>query len=301
MRNPVSERPQVTQFLTLFPKLSDSKAEPSLSDAGKLSQRPGDVTDLGEARVEDVNIQEACRLVVYTEPRGPVADRFRYLRIRLREPWETGKLKTVLITSALPHDGKSTVALNLASSLCEHGRKRVLLIEADLHRPCLTSLLGLKEGPGLVECLASDMSPMPFIRRLQPLGWYLLAAGGECANPTELLQSGALPGLLDRLSPHFDWILIDSPPVIPVTDALSLARDSDAILMVVRAGSTPRDAVQRSLAQLGRKKLLAVILNGLDALSDIYSKYGYHDYYSAKGGPSSSGKTLDVVPAEVKR
>jgi protein-tyrosine kinase len=266
----------VTQFLTLFPKPGDPQVEPSLSDAGRVSQRPGEVTGLEAARVEDVNIQAGCRLVVYTEPRGPVADRFRYLRIRLREPWETGKLKSVLITSPLPHDGKSTVALNLASSLCEHGRKRVLLIEGDLHRPCLTSLLGLKKGPGLVECLGTDVSPMPFIRRLQPLGWYILAAGGECTNPTELLQSGALPGLLDRLSPHFDWILIDSPPVIPVTDALSLARDVDAILMVVRAGSTPREAVQRSLAQLGRKKLLAVVLNGIESLGRMYSKYGYY-------------------------
>ena len=159
-------------------------------------------------------------MVVYTEPRGPAAERFRYLRIRLREPWETGKLKTVLITSALPQDGKSTIALNLASSLSEHGKKKVLLIEGDLHRPSLSLQLGLTPGPGLAECLETDVNPIPLIRRLEPLGWYLLKAGGKCINPTELLQSGTLPGVIARLTPHFDWILLDSPPVIPVTDAL---------------------------------------------------------------------------------
>jgi len=244
-------------------------------------------------------MQPECRLVVHTDPRSPAADRFRYLRIRLREPWQTGKLKSVLITSALPRDGKSTVALNLASALCEHGRKKVLLIEADLHRPNLTSQLGLKGGPGLVECLGTGVNPMPFIRRLQPLGWYLLAAGGECVNPTELLQSGALPDLLSTLSGNFDWILIDSPPVIPVTDALSVARDVDAILMVVRAGSTPRDLVQRAVTLLGRKKLLAVVLNGLEGLDRIYSNYGYYDNDSATGGPAALAKGVNVVPAKV--
>jgi capsular exopolysaccharide synthesis family protein len=289
----------VTHFLTLFPKSDDRKAESSTM-GGEVSQGANGVPDLGTVRVEDVNIQKECRLVVHTDPRSPGADRFRYLRIRLREPWEAGKLKSVLITSALPKDGKSTVAINLASALSEHGKKRVLLIEADLHRPTLASLLGLKAGPGLVECLGADVNPLPFVRRLQPLGWYLMTAGGKCPNPTEILQSGALPDLLSRLSPHFDWILIDSPPVIPITDALSVARDVDAILMVVRAGSTPRDLVQRALALLGRKKLVAVVLNGLEGLNKMYSRYGYYDDYSSNGGENTQGKVLDAPTAKAK-
>jgi capsular exopolysaccharide synthesis family protein len=289
----------VTHFLTLFPKSDDRKADSS-TIGGEVSQGANGVPDLGTVRVEDVNIQKECRLVVYTDPRSPGADRFRYLRIRLREPWEAGKLKTVLITSALPKDGKSTVAINLASALSEHGKKRVLLIEADLHRPTLASMLGLKAGPGLAECLGSDVNPLPFIRRLQPLGWYLMTAGGKCTNPTEILTSGALPDLLSRLSPHFDWILIDSPPVIPITDALSVARDVDAILMVVRAGSTPRDLVQRALALLGRKKLVAVVLNGLEGLNKMYSRYGYYDDYSSNGGENTQGTALDSPTAKVK-
>lgn len=271
------------QFVNLFPKLVDRTIDPS---GGAKNLDLTGAAGLETVRVADVKLQQRSRLVVHTDPRGPSADRFRYLRMRLRDPWEAGKLRTVLITSASPRDGKSTVALNLASSLCEHGGKRVLLIEADLHRPCLESLLGLENEHGLVECLETGENPMPFIRRLQPLGWCLLAAGGDCHNPRELLQSGAFSELLNKLAPHFDWILVDSPPVIPVMDALSVAREVDAILMVVRAGSTPRHAVEQSLSLLGRKKLLAVVLNGIEGLNKLHSKYGYYRNGLTDGGPS---------------
>ncbi len=277
----------MAQIVNLFPKPEDD-----IDPFSSLDPEPGDesteIVALNAAPIEDVDIQKGCRLVVHTEPRGPAAERFRYLRIRLRDPWESGKLKTVLVTSALPQDGKSTIALNLASSLCEHGKKKVLLIEGDLHRPSLALQLGLEPGPGLVECLGTDTDPIPLIRRLEPLGWYLLKAGGKCINPTELLQSGMLPALLAKLTPHFDWILLDSPPVIPVTDALAMAREVDAVLMVVRAGSTPREAVQRSLAQLGRRKLLAVVLNAIEGLNLVYSKYGYYNNPELDGGPTAA-------------
>lgn len=277
----------LTKFLAISAKPDDQAIDSDACDAAMNSEGLDHANTLATVRTEEVHMQPGCRLAVYADPRGPAADRFRYLRIRIHDAWQTGKLKSVLITSALPQDGKSTVAVNLASSLCEHGRKKVLLIEADLHRPSLRSLLGLEAGPGLVECLVSGVSPMPFIRRLQPLGWYLLAAGGKCRNPAELLQSGALPDLLSTLRASFDWILIDSPPVVPITDAISLARDVDAILMVVRAGSTPRDFVQRSITLLGRQKLLAVVLNGLEGLNRVYSKYGYYNGDSSLGASDS--------------
>ena len=277
--------------MKLFPEPSDG-VEPASADISE-SVESTEAIALSEVAPEEVDIQKGCRLVAYTEPRGPAAERFRYLRIRLREPWETGKLKTVLVTSALPQDGKSTIALNLASSLCEHGRKRVLLIEGDLHRPSLALQLGLKPGPGLSECLEEGLDPIPFIRRLEPLGWYLLKAGGKHINPTELLQSGTLPGLLARLSPHFDWILLDSPPVLPVTDAVAMAREVDAVLMVVRAGSTPRDAVQLSLAQLGRRKLVAVVLNAIEA-----SRHGYSDYGYYSDAANDNASTQSISPGD---
>ena len=108
--------------------------------------------------------------------------------------------------------------------LAEQGKRNVLLIEADLHHPTLTEQLGIEQRAGLAECLEHGLNPASVLRRLEPLAWYLMPAGKPHCNPTELLQTEALAGVLQGLAHNFDWILIDSPPVIPLTDALSLAR-----------------------------------------------------------------------------
>ena len=163
-------------------------------------------------------IERSTRIVVHDDPRSPCADRFRLLRLRLNERWNAETMKTLLITSPQPGDGKSTVALNLATALAERGKRMVLLIGADLHRPTLTERLGLSERSGLAECLEEGLKPLSAVRRVEPLGWYLLPAGKARGNPTELLQSRAIAEIKQELSRHFDWILIDSPPAIPLAD-----------------------------------------------------------------------------------
>jgi capsular exopolysaccharide synthesis family protein len=197
--------------------------------------------------------------------------------MRLRELWNAGKLRSVLITSPLPGDGKSTIALNLATALAEQGKCAVLLLEADLHKPSLSQHLEIETRPGLAECLEDGLNPMKVVRRLEPLGWYLLSSGKPRSNPTELLQSENLSGIMQDLSPNFDWILIDSPPVLPLTDAVSLARQADASLLVIRAGRTPREALEQTLKLLPPEHVLGVLLNGLEGLNRLYSKYyGYY-------------------------
>jgi succinoglycan biosynthesis transport protein ExoP len=232
--------------------------------------------DLGETLIEEVHIQVESRIVFYTAPHSPAADRFRYLRMRLRERWNTGKLKSLLITSPLPHDGKSTVTLNLATALSEGGNRKVLVIEADLHRSPLIQYLGLKGWSGLTDCIDAGLNPLSAIRQLEPLGWYLLPAGEPRRNPTELLQSPVLSGVTQTLSPYFDWILIDAPPVIPLTDALSLRQRADASLLVVRAGRTPKQAIDEAVALLGKQHILGMVLNGVEGLNQRYVKYGYN-------------------------
>ncbi len=237
----------------------------------------GNGPDIEWVPTEEVQLQPESRLVFYTDSRSPGADRYRYLRMRLREMSDAGKLRSLLITSAMPQDGKSTTALNLATALAEHGKRSVLLIEADLHHPTLREQLGIGNWPGLSECLEDGLDPMSSVRRLRPLDWYLMPAGVPRGNPTELLQSDALSSVMSRLSPHFDWILIDSPPLTPLTDALALARQVDASLLVVRAHSTPRDSVEKAIDLLGRKHVAGIILNGLEGLDRVYSKYyGYY-------------------------
>jgi len=246
--------------------------------------------------VEEAQIRPESRIIFYTEPRSPGADRFRFLRMRLRELWEAGNLNSLLITSPLPGDGKSTVALNLAAALAERGKRQVLLVEGDLHHPTLTQQLGIKPGPGLAECLEAGLSPLSTIRRIEPLGLYLLSSGEPHNNPTELLQSEALSGIMGELSPYFDWILIDSPPVTPLTDALSLARQTDASLLVARAGQTPREAIEHTLSLLGNEHVLGILLNGVEGLDRLYSKYyGYYGRNSSPPGAPKADKRNDTT------
>jgi len=250
------------------------------SSAASVERAGEDIEEASEFReipVEEVRVEPESRILFHTNPRSPGADRFRLLRMRLRRLWEAGKLRTLLVTSPLPQDGKSTVALNLATALAENGQRSTLLIEADLHHPTITRRLGLRPWAGLAEYLESGLNPFSAVRRLEPLGWYLLPAGQPRNNPTELLQGDALSGLIRENSRHFDWIIIDSPPLTPLTDAVSLARHADASLLVVWAGRTPCEAVEESIALLGAEHVLGIILNGVEGLNRLYSNYyGYY-------------------------
>jgi capsular exopolysaccharide synthesis family protein len=231
-----------------------------------------------DLRAENVEITPGTRIVVANEPRSPGADRFRYLRMRLRELRNKTKLHSLVITSALPKDGKSTVALNVATVLAEGGEQSVLLVEADLHHPTLARTLGISIRPGLAESVEGGGNPLAEVTRLDPLGWYLLQAGKARGNPTELLQSKAFASCIGKLTSHFDWVLFDTPPVAPLTDALSVARQVDATLLVVRAHHTPCEAVDDALALLGPGAVAGVIFNAADHLNHLYDKYArYYD------------------------
>lgn len=230
--------------------------------------------------VEKVDIDPGARIALLTDPEGPGADRFRLLRMRFREVKAKTKLRSLVITSPLPEDGKSTIAINLATALAEGGKRSVLLVEADLHHPTVSQSVRTQGHPGLAECLEAGVDPLSVIRRLQPPSWYLLPAGELQGNPTELLQSDSLADMMRRLSPMFDWILIDTPPVAPLSDALSVSRHTDASLLVVRADQTPRSAVGEALDLLGRAHVLGIIFNGAERLNRLYSKY--YGYYGKK-------------------
>jgi len=241
------------------------------------TEQAGREIELDQVPVEEVDIDTLSRIVFHTDPRGLAADRFRFLRMRIRERSNAGKLQSILITSAQPQDGKSTVSLNLATALAERGQNPVLLLEGDLYHPTLAERLGVKDGPGLADCLASNLHPFSAIRRLAPLEWYLLPAGSKMPNPSELLHSDRLAQIMRALTPHFKWIVIDSPPVAPIADALALARYADASFLVVRAGVTPGQAVEAAVESLGPKHVMGVILNGVEGLRRLYSKY--NKYY----------------------
>jgi receptor protein-tyrosine kinase len=234
------------------------------------------------------------RVVVHSDPRSAGADRFRLVQINLKSLQALKKLKSLLITSPLPGDGKSTVALNLATVLSEKGTRPVLLLEADVYRPTQVKRLGLKPWPGLTECYKRGSDPMLAIRRIDPLGFYLLPAGQPVDDgSSSLLQSNFASQLIKGLSSSsFNWILIDSPPTTPIAEILVLRAQSDATLLVARAGETPREAIEESTRNLGRDHIAGIILNGVEGLDRTYSRYYGYGKPEARVRPAKP-KTLE--------
>jgi len=231
---------------------------------------------LADVEIDQAQIDPTSRIALLMAPHSSGADRFRFLRLRLRELRQLAKLQSIVITSPIPEDGKSTTAICLASSLAEGGKNSVLLIEADLHHPSLAKSLCIPGRPGVAECLEGGVRALSEIRKIEPLGWHLLQAGTTKGNPSELLQSDALPVLMQQVAPHFDWILVDSPPALPLTDAVSLCRNVDGSLLVARADRTPREAIDEALTLIGRKHIVGIILNGTEGLGRYYSSYYGH-------------------------
>lgn len=244
-------------------------------------------------------VSPESRVVVYNDPRSAGSDRFRLIQLRLKSLQASKKLKTLLITSPLPGDGKTTVSMNLATGLSEKGTRPVLLLEADVYRPTLLKKLGLKPWPGLTECCRFGTDPMQSIRRIDPLGFYLLPAGQPVEDGSTPLQSNLVSQLIKNLSSSsFGWVLIDSPPTTPIADILLLRGLADGTLLVGRAGATPREAIEETTRNLGRDHIVGFVLNGVEGLDRTYSKY-YG--YGASEAPRKSAKPKTVAGLGLNR
>ena len=203
-------------------------------------------------------------------------EEFRTLRSRLYHLRENGSLKKLLITSALPKEGKSFVAANLAQALVRQHGRRVLLIDADLRSPRLHQSFGTEASPGLVNYLTGETDEFSIIQRGQIENLYFLPGGRAVANAPELVANGRLRMLLQRVEPLFDWIVLDSPPAVPVADASQLAKYCDGVLMVVRSNVTPTDMARRARQEFNDNQLVGMVLNGISEDSvDYYSRYYY--------------------------
>lgn len=168
------------------------------------------------------------------------------------------------------------VAANLASALLRRTQQKTLLLEGDLRRPCLAQLFGLGKPPGICECLQGERGAMTSIYHLEGPGFWILPAGKAQRDPLELMQSGRLPALMDQLTAWFDWIIIDSPPVLPLADTSIWMRLANGILLVTRQGTTVKKQLQRGLEAIETSKLLGALVNCAEdtGCSDYYYRYG---------------------------
>src|SRR5579863_399186 len=248
-----------------------------LSQTSDVNQGAGDVLNpFSQFESLPVSILPNSRLVSVTEKESLAAEKFRFLAVRLRQLQQSRTLKKVLITSTIPEEGKTMVAVNLACTLARRRQQKTLLLEGDLRRPTISRQLGLGRIAGLSESLQNGAATTMNIYRLDSLGLWILPAGSAPQNPLELMQSGKLALFMEQLTTWFDWIVIDSPPVLPLADTSIWARLADGILLVTRQGTTEKQQLQRGLEAFEPAKLLGALLNSSvnTPHSNYYQRYG---------------------------
>jgi capsular exopolysaccharide synthesis family protein len=209
-------------------------------------------------------------------------EEFRTLRSRLYQLREKAPLKKLLVSSSLPKEGKSFVAANLAQVMVKQHGRRVLLIDGDLRGSRMHHTLGTSSAPGLSDYLMGESDEFAAIQRSPMENLFFIPAGRQVTSPAELVANGRLKFLLNRVESLFDWIIVDSPPAVPVSDASLLANFCDGVLLVVRSSVTPVDMARKARMEFRDKQLIGVVLNGIDSDSTAYSRYYYG--YEARDG-----------------
>jgi protein-tyrosine kinase len=219
-------------------------------------------------------------IVNLEKPREPPGEEFRTLRTRLNHLQTLQPLHTLVVASASPAEGKSFTALNLALTHAQLTDKRVLLADFDFRRPSVEKTFRIDASPGITDYLVGAVSLKQTIRKLGSTNLYVMTAGQPVTNPLELLNLRECRSLLATLRQSFDWVILDSPPLLFAADGNLLATMCDATIIVVRIGSTTFDAVSRALQSLCENNVLGIVVNGARR-GELYSKYTYyHDYYA---------------------
>jgi capsular exopolysaccharide synthesis family protein len=213
------------------------------------------------------------RLASLAEQTDATAEAFRLLGVRLKDMRQTRPLNKLLITSTVPQEGKSTVAANLACTLAHLSGEKTLLVEGDIRRPSLSGVFQLAGKAGICEWLREENTLAECVYRVEGAGIWILPAGKAAAAPLELLQSKKLPDLMDQLAALFDWVIVDSPPILPLADTSIWTRIVDGILLVTRQGTTEKKQLERGLRALDSSKVIGSLMNCSRVSS--YSSYYY--------------------------
>jgi len=229
------------------------------------------------------------RLVAWTTPNSLGAERFRALAVRLDDVRRQCRLNSLQVTSSVINEGKSFVAANLAVTLAKYSGSKTLLIEGDLHRPTLGSMLGLQNLPGLSDWWSGRSQDLSrFLVQVTGTALWFLPAGKACDRPSEILRSAALAEAFGQLARQFDWSIVDSTPMLPVIDANLWSRLVDGTLVVVREGVAPLKALKKGLQSLDNPKLIGVVVNEASEFDQV--DYDGQYYGARKYGEKRSEK-----------
>jgi len=240
---------------------------------------PHGVGSFASAKVLLPALAADARLVCLTDQGGMAAEKFRVLGLKLRHLREKRKLKRIVITSSIPEEGKSLIAANLALNQSRSKILNTVLVDGDLRRPELGRRFGFNRNlPGLSEVLRGERQLSEAVYKLEGSGLWFVPAGMTPENPIELMQSGRLQQLLEQLETFFDWVIIDTPPVLPLADTPLWMKLAEGVLLVTREGVCEKKQLERAIEVMDRSTMLGVVIN---SCSSNEQKYYYARYSSA--------------------
>lgn len=230
----------------------------------------------------------AYSLITLEQAKSPISEAFRTLRTNVQFTSVDSETKKIMITSAGPREGKSTTVANLAVSMAQAG-KSVLVVDADLRNPTQHKLFGLDNRQGLSVALLQDQDYQTYIRETVVPGVMVLTGGPIPPNPAELVGSKRMKRLIEEASEQYDMVIIDTPPIVAVTDAAILAQEVDGVILVLAAGEVNKDFAQKAKELLDKvgAKILGAVLNKVDMKT---SEYYYYYYYHGSDDPKKKHK-----------
>jgi tyrosine-protein kinase Etk/Wzc len=262
---------------TIRSKILLPGAKPESADSSSLGEAAvpaGEVDSSGSSAAPSWKPDPSRLLFLGQSPTGPGTEAFRTLRTRLHLLRKQRPLQKILITSPFSKDGKTFVSANLGQALAQQGQS-VLLIDADLRFSMLHASFGAALTPGLTDYLNGECDQKVIVQKSPSDNLFLIAGGKHMEGATELLATSRFEELLTLLAPDFDWIILDSPPVVPVSDAKIIGELCDGAIVVARSGSTTLPWAQKACREIGDANLLGIVLNGVDPKSERVSSYYY--------------------------
>ncbi len=234
--------------------------------------------------------RRAISVIDFFSLEAPFATEFRRLLHKLRIGMPESTTKSLMVTSAVLSEGKSTISTFLALTSALHKEYRTLLVDADLRRPSIHRYFAIDRGRGLSDVLVSGKPVSEHVRKTQVSTLDILTAGSASHAPAETFDADRIGRITEEMKFYYDLIILDTPPILPVSDPMLLAPKMDSTLLVIKAGSTKREIVERALGIMGQIRLAGAVMNNVDdSLPYYYSSdyYGYH--YDAGPGKKSTG------------
>jgi protein-tyrosine kinase len=269
----VTDRPATSVAHALVDTPPVSRVEAPVVDPPAIGFAPATPVSPAVARHASTHVDP--RLVAANAPQSLAAEQYRLLRTRVTRAENGRAFRSIIITSPNKGDGKSLTAANLALTMAQDPQQRVLLLDADLRRPSIHRLFGISETPGLSDILMGGATLDESLVTVPDQRLTVLPSGLIPSQPAELLGSTGMRRLLDALRARFDRILIDMPPVAPLADVAIASTMADGVLMIVRAGVTPKPAIERALSAIEGGKVLGLVLNDAGGSGTGYEYAGY--------------------------